>query len=270
MAKGRLRTYRFIVPVFAILLALPLIPESAPATNGGITPLTTSLPAARSGQTYFWTLRAEGGVKPYRCTYLKLHIGTLALNTLCQITGRAPVVSSESVTGPFIFKLHDSSKRRKTIEFSPMNFTVRAKAPTPTTTSTTTTSTTSTTTTSTTTTIPVPSIVGTWTAADGRQINIETSGSGFVGIEVAAYPSGPCTHPAGQQVWQINAQSSDGSYSGVDQGVTYTIGGDASTCVVTPYSTTWTITGPVGGELQLTADFYSIGETSTFTRPVNG
>lgn len=269
MAMSRFRIYKVVAPVVAILLTLPLLPGTALARNGGIVPLTTSLPAARSGQPYFWALRAEGGIKPYRCTYLNLHIGTLVLNTLCQITGRAPVVRSETITGPFIFKLHDRSKPPKTIEFSPMNFTVVARATTPPTTTTTTT-TDSTTTTSTTTTIPIPAIVGIWTASDGRQINIEASGSGFAGIEVASYPSGPCTHPAGQEVWQINAQSADGSYSGVDEGFTWTVGGDASTCVVTPYSTTWTVSGPVGGELQLTADFYGVGQSSTFTRPANG
>jgi hypothetical protein len=47
------------------------------------------------------------------------------------------VVHSESITGPFIFKLHDSSKPPKTIEFAPMNFTTVAKTKAPTTTSTT-------------------------------------------------------------------------------------------------------------------------------------
>jgi hypothetical protein len=113
----------------------------------------------------------------------------------------------------------------------------------------------------------VPSILGTWTATDGHQINVEASGSDFVGIEVAAYnpPGEPCTHPAGQQVWQIDAQNSDGSYSGELQGFTWTIGGDASTCVVTPYSSMWTVSGPVDGELQLTVE----GLSDTFTQPIS-
>lgn len=269
MTSGRFRVYKIVVPVTALLLALPLLPESAVARNGGIAPLTISLPAARSGQPYFWALKAEGGVKPYRCTPLNLHLGTLALNVLCQITGRAPVVESESITGPFIFKLHDNSKPPKTIEFSPMNFTTlpRATPPPSTTTSTTTTSTTSTTTT----TIAQPAIKGTWTGSTGSQIVIQASGSGFVGSEVAAQSTAgsPCTHPAGQQIWQINAINQDGSYSGEAQGWTWTIGGDSSTCVVTPYPVTFAITGPTSGEFQLTVDYTSLGETFAFTRPAN-
>ena len=150
MAMRTWRTYRFVLPAIAIVLALPLVPDSATARNGGIAPLTTSLLAARSGQTYFWRLQAEGGKKPYHCTYLNLHLGTLALNTSCEITGRAPVVNSESITGPFIFKLHDSSQPPKTIEFSPMNFTTVTSQKTPPT--------------STTTSPPTPdSYDGTWT-----------------------------------------------------------------------------------------------------------
>lgn len=130
------------VLAFAILLALPLVAESALATNGGIAPLTTSLPGARSGQTYFVALKAKGGVRPYRCNHLNLHVGTLALNAMCQITGRAPVVTSRVVTGPFIFTLRDSGKPPKTIQFSPMKLTVRANSIPPTTTTTSTTTTT--------------------------------------------------------------------------------------------------------------------------------
>jgi len=271
MARGRFRFCKIVVPVTALLLALPLLPETASARNGGISPLTISLPAARSGQPYFWALKAEGGVKPYRCTPLNLHIGTLALNALCQITGRAPITNYESITGPFIFKLHDSSKPPKTIEFSPMNFMTLAKATPPTSTTTSTTSTTTSTTSTTTTTITLPSVEGTWTGSTGYQIAVRASGSGFVGSEVTAQPTAgsPCTHPAGQQIWQINVKNQDGSYSGEAQGWTWTIGGDSSTCVVTPYPVTYTISGPTGGKLQMAVDYTSLGETFTFTRPAN-
>jgi hypothetical protein len=82
------------------------------------------LPAAKSGQTYLWALKVDGGVPPYRCIPQKLGIGTLALTTACKITGTAPVVQSMSVTGPFHFKVQDSSSPKKTSEFPSMNFTV--------------------------------------------------------------------------------------------------------------------------------------------------
>ncbi len=114
-----------------------------------------------------------------------------------------------------------------------------------------------------------PSIIGTWTSSNGHVVDIEASGSGFVGIGETTYLSGPCTFSAGEDVFQINAQNSDGSYSGQDNGVTYTVGGDASTCIPTPFPTTWTVTGPVNGELQMTADFYTAGTSATYTRPAS-
>lgn len=124
---------RFVAPpaIFACLcLSAVLLPAAAPAAVGQVlrTPpllaLGQTLPAARSGRTYLWTLKVEGGKPPYRCVPQNLGIGTLALTTSCKITGRAPVVRSMSVTGPFRFKVQDSSTPKKTSEFPSMNFTV--------------------------------------------------------------------------------------------------------------------------------------------------
>lgn len=109
-----------------------LFPGTAPATvnapgkGPGLIALGQTLPAARSGQTYLWTLKVEGGTPPYRCVAQKLGLGTLVLTSACKITGIAPVVEIMSVTGPFRFKVADSSSPKKTAEFPNMNFTVVA------------------------------------------------------------------------------------------------------------------------------------------------
>lgn len=137
-SSSRIYTFGVIATVFAVSFVLLLTPASAPAAGRApLTPLTHGLPGARSGQPYSWKLKAEGGTLPYSCTPQRLHVGTLALTRSCFIRGKAPVVQYMSVTGPFIFRLTDSSKRPKTIEFSPMNFTIRANPVTPTTTTTT-------------------------------------------------------------------------------------------------------------------------------------
>jgi len=115
----------------ALALSFVLFPAAAPGTvhiNLGrtpLTPLTHSLPAARSGQPYLWTLKAEGGTPPYHCLPKSLGVGTIKLLRSCKITGVAPVVASMRVTGPFLFKVQDSSSPKKTSQFLTMNFTVR-------------------------------------------------------------------------------------------------------------------------------------------------
>ena len=107
----------------------PLAVAGGAVKNSRVPPLVaeaTNLPAARSGQTYLWKLRVEGGTPPYRCVKKKLDLGTLGLTTDCEITGRAPVVDSESVTGPFVFTVRDSSSPKKKANFPQMNFTVLA------------------------------------------------------------------------------------------------------------------------------------------------
>jgi len=95
----------------ALALSFVLFPAAAPGTvhiNLGrtpLTPLTHSLPAARSGQPYLWTLKAEGGTPPYHCLPKSLGVGTIKLLRSCKITGVAPVVASMRVTGPFLFKV---------------------------------------------------------------------------------------------------------------------------------------------------------------------
>jgi len=128
------------VPI--LTLSLAVLPVSVGAvTSAGVatqvrstsplTPVTKSLPAARSDKSYLATLTAERGTRPYRCAPKSLHVGSLALLPNCEITGTALTVKSESITGPFIFKLTDSSNPPKTIEFPSMNFTVVGKAFTP-------------------------------------------------------------------------------------------------------------------------------------------
>lgn len=115
----------------ASLLALSFaaLPPAAAAVTPHSPPLKAprqTPPAASSGQPYLWKLTVEGGTPPYRCIKKKLELGTLELNAACQITGRAPVVHSKSVTGPFRFVVQDSSRPRKTAVFPSMSFTVLA------------------------------------------------------------------------------------------------------------------------------------------------
>lgn len=127
--RGGLVTLLF-APIVAVSVVLPSVVSAAMlvASSPPLTPLTHSLPAARSGQQYSWTLRAEGGTGKYECVPQSLHIGTLALTAACAIIGTAPDVKSQSVTGPFFFKMRDQSSPPKTVEFGPMNFTTLASA----------------------------------------------------------------------------------------------------------------------------------------------
>src|SRR4051812_23080921 len=107
------------IVVAALALSLVLFPAVAPAAvhvpfAGSLTPLTFSLPAAKSGERYLWTLRAEGCVGGCVCVPQALHVGSLALTAGCQIIGTAPVVEDRSDTGPFYFKMSDHSIPPKT------------------------------------------------------------------------------------------------------------------------------------------------------------
>jgi len=123
--------FKFSALVMASLMtlsvvALPVPTGAAARHSPPLVALTRSVPGARSGQPYRWKLQVEGGTKPYRCVAKRLDIGNLSLEPDCWITGTASVVSYMSVTGPFRFKVEDSSTPRKTAEFPSMNFTVRA------------------------------------------------------------------------------------------------------------------------------------------------
>jgi hypothetical protein len=114
-----------VVASFAALLVLPAAYAGLRvALGGGLNALAPGLPSAKSGETYLWKLRVEGGTPPYKCTPVSLGIGSLHLSTNCTITGTAPVVKSRSpsITGPFLFKVTDSSKPPKTAEFPTTNF----------------------------------------------------------------------------------------------------------------------------------------------------
>lgn len=87
-------------------------------------------------------------------------------------------------------------------------------------------------------------------------------------VENVEISGGPCTRAAGLPVWDVNTENSADSYSGNNIGWTYT-NDDASTCVDTLYPATWTITGPVGGELHMTESIPSIGGSLTLTRAVS-
>lgn len=119
--------------VLAVLaLAVVTVAPAAPAAvrarlSPPLAALGGGLPAARSGQTYLWTLKVEGGTPPYHCIPVSLGVGSIHLTSTCHLTGTAPVVSSESITGPFRFKVQDSSAPPKTSEFPTMNFTTVAK-----------------------------------------------------------------------------------------------------------------------------------------------
>ena len=131
MTRVKFSTLWLAILTAASLMVLP-ISANAATHSPPLAALAQTLPAARSGQTYLWKLKVEGGTPPYHCVPKSLDLGTLALRTTCEITGTAPVVSSESITGPFHFKVQDSSSPKKTAEFPSMNFTVLpAKATVP-------------------------------------------------------------------------------------------------------------------------------------------
>lgn len=134
MLQRRRRSWRAVPAIVTLLLAFVATPALAAGRAPAVPPLapiTSSLPAAMSGQAYSATLSAEGGTKPYRCAPESLGVGTIKLLASCVISGTAPTVHSQSVTGPFRFKLSDSSKPPKTIEFPSMNFTTSAASFTP-------------------------------------------------------------------------------------------------------------------------------------------
>ncbi len=122
--RSTIRILRVMLTCIPLLTAFPLSADAAAHHSPPLGALGQTLPAARSGQSYSWKLKVEGGTPPYRCVEKKLDLGTLTLTTRCEITGIAPVVDSESVTGPFTFTVSDSSSPKKTANFPPMNFTV--------------------------------------------------------------------------------------------------------------------------------------------------
>ncbi|MHB8643949.1 MAG: hypothetical protein ACYDA3_13800 [Gaiellaceae bacterium] len=114
-------------------LVLAGVPASAAVhvRSNKLLPVRFGLPFAKSGQPYSYSVAgaATGGKKPYRCAPQVLHVGSLKLGSNCKIVGTAPVVSIKSITGPFVFKLTDSSRPPKTISLYPLDFTTVAPAP---------------------------------------------------------------------------------------------------------------------------------------------
>lgn len=113
---------------------IPLTPvtmgvQLAGLSNGSL-PLyqsQTALPAALSQQEYTARVAATGGTPSYRCAWKPgtAHPDWLALvPSTCQITGTAPLVTFESITGPFFILLTDSSSPPRTIELAPLYVTV--------------------------------------------------------------------------------------------------------------------------------------------------
>ncbi len=101
------------------------------ASASTLRPVLTNMSIAKSGQPYTFALVATGGTRPYRCAPKALGVGSLRLTAACVITGMAPIVRHESITGPFTFKLTDSSKPAKTIAFTGVNIVTKSAPITP-------------------------------------------------------------------------------------------------------------------------------------------
>lgn len=120
---------RFALVLALMSLGLPMSVGSA--STSALRPVLTSMPIAKSGKPYTFALVATGGTKPYRCAPVSLGVGSLKLTSACVISGTAPTVLHESFTGPFTFKLTDSSKPPQTIEFTGVTVVTKSAPVTP-------------------------------------------------------------------------------------------------------------------------------------------
>ncbi len=125
--KGQVLRLAFASSLIAAVVIGGVGPSLAAPTK--LMRLSYTLPFARSGATYSFRLAATGGTPPYHCVPMHLtNSGSVSLNANCVISGTAPVVSYERITGPFTFVLADSGNPSQRVEFTGMNFTTK-KAP---------------------------------------------------------------------------------------------------------------------------------------------
>ncbi|MDO8732643.1 MAG: hypothetical protein Q7L55_08760 [Actinomycetota bacterium] len=102
-------------------------------------------------------------------------------------------------------------------------------------------------------------IVGTWTGSYGNVVVQSTGSTSYAGTTItAANFGGPCTHPAGQQMWTMSG--SGASYSGTH------VGFWLNDCSANPGAATFAITESSPGTLTLVVN-NGYTPTPTYTKP---
>lgn len=122
-----------ILSLCGVLLVTPMnISYAAHGSAIVLRPVQQVMPIAKSGQPYTFNLAnsVTGGTKPYRCVSTSLGVGTLELTRACVITGKAPIVNSMQVTGPFTFKVTDSAKPPHSLLITGVNVVTKAETET--------------------------------------------------------------------------------------------------------------------------------------------